>query len=158
MPAPAVAAIATVARFLASKGSREAIKKYGKEAVEKARKHLEDLTNKKTPRQKQSEKATKNQRTYREGQRKAGAVLGAAGLAVGRASSNGNKPKEKPKPKPKAKAKAKPANGRVNPSDYPTYKKNTASAKSFREAQREAKRKGQKTFTWEGRRYNTTEK
>ena len=142
MPAPVAAAVATVARFLASKGSREAIKRFGKKAVDEAKKHLRDVTTKKSPGQKQSATATKSQRTYREGQRKTGAVLGAAGLAIGRASSNGNKPKEKPKPKPKpkAKAKAKPANGRVNPSDYPTYRKNTPSAKSFREAQRAAKR------------------
>ena len=160
MPAPVAAAVATVARFLASKGSREAIKRFGKEAVDKAKKHLEDVTTKKNPRQQQTAKATQAQRTFREGQRKALALGAGGGVAVGKALSNGNKPKEKPKPKPKpkAKAKAKPANGRVNPSDYPTYRKNTASAKSFREAQRRAKRNGQKTFTWEGRRYNTTEK
>ena len=156
MPAPVAAAVATVARFLASKGSREAIKRFGKKAVDEAKRHLKDVTTKKNPRQQQSAAATKGQRTFREGQRKALALGAGGGVAVGKALSNGNKPKEKPKPKPKAKAK--PANGRVNPSDYPTYRKNTASAKSFREAQREAKRKGQKTFTWEGRRYNTTEK
>ena len=56
------------------------------------------------------------------------------------------------------KAASKPRGGRVNPSDYPTYKRSSESAKSFRAAQRAAKAKGNKTFTWEGRRYNTTEK
>ena len=56
------------------------------------------------------------------------------------------------------KAKAKAKDPRVNPSDYPTYRKESKSAVSFREAQRKAKSNGQKTFTWEGRRYNTKEK
>ena len=54
--------------------------------------------------------------------------------------------------------KSKAKEPRANPKDFPKYSKTTKSAVSFREATRAAKRKGQKTFTWEGRRYNTDEK
>jgi hypothetical protein len=42
------------------------------------------MKSKKTTGQKQSEKATKGQRTYREGQRKAGVAGGAAGYTAGK--------------------------------------------------------------------------
>jgi len=48
-----------------------------------AKKHAKDVTTKKKPNQKKTEKATKGQRTYREGQRKAGAVGGTAGYVAG---------------------------------------------------------------------------
>ena len=152
----ALPAIATVARFIASSGVPAAIKKYGLKAVNEAKKHLKDMTTNPTSGQKKIAPVTKNQRAARDTLRKGLAVGAAGGFAAGKAGNNSNGTKAKPKPK--AKAKAQPSSGRVNPSDYPTYKRNTESAKSFRAAQRAAKAKGNKTFTWEGRRYNTTEK
>ena len=161
------AAASTIARFVAKKGIQEAFKKYGKKAVKEAgktNKAIDNALNKiqgvtpKTP-GRASKKAgiivgKKRVKADRVTQRIKGGGLGVAGtLAVTELT------KDKPKPKPKAKAKAK--NGkdpRVNPKDFPTYKKTSKSAVSFREAQRKAKRNKQKTFTWEGRRYNTTEK
>tara|TARA_R110000796_G_scaffold2224_3_gene8946 strand:- start:196 stop:666 length:471 start_codon:yes stop_codon:yes gene_type:complete len=49
-------------------------------------------------------------------------------------------------------------NGRVNPKDYPTYKKGTDSSKAFQEAFRQAVKDKKKTFTFEGRVYNTKKK
>jgi hypothetical protein len=46
---------------------------------------------------------------------------------------------------------------RINPEDYPVYKKGTESAKSFREAQRKAKKEKADFFEWEGREYNVKE-
>ena len=46
-------------------------------------------------------------------------------------------------------------NGRINPKDYPTYKKGTKSAKAFQEAFKKAVDNNQKTFKFEGRVYNT---
>ena len=150
----ALPAIATVARFIASSGVPAAIKKYGVKAVNEAKKHLKDMTTKPTSGQKKIAPVTKSQRAARSSFRKGLATGGAGVYAAGKLSNNGNGTKAKPKPK----AKAQPRGGRTNPSDYPTYKKSTESAKSFRAAQRAAKAKGNKTFTWEGRRYNTTEK
>ena len=73
-------------------------------------------------------------------------------LAVTSAMSD-KKDKPKAKPKAKAKAKAKPSDQRTNPKDYPVYKKGSKSAKAFQEAYGKAKKNGQKTFTFEGRRY-----
>ena len=47
------------------------------------------------------------------------------------------------------------SDGRVNPADFPTYKKDTKSATSFRNAFKNAVDKGDKTFKWEDRTYNT---
>ncbi len=148
----ALPAIVTVARFIASSGVPAAIKKYGAKAVNEAKKHLKDMTTKPSPGQKKIAPVTKSQRATRDTGRKALAAGAAGGFAAGKVGNNGNETKAKPK------AKAQPRGGRTNPSDYPTYQKSTASAKSFRAAQRAAKAKGNKTFTWEGRRYNTTEK
>ena len=156
MPLPAGAAIATVARFIASSGVPAAIKKYGVKAVNEAKKHLKDMTTKPTSGQKKIAPVTKKQRAARDTARKSFAAGAAGSYAVGKLGSNGSETKAKPRPK--SKAKAQPRGGRVNPSDYPTYKRSSESAKSFRAAQRAAKAKGNKTFTWEGRRYNTTEK
>jgi len=150
----ALPAIATVARFIASSGVPAAIKKYGVKAVNEAKKHLKDMTTKPSPGQKKIAPVTKSQRATRDTGRKALAAGAAGGFAAGKVGNNGNGTKAEPKPK----AKAQPRGGRTNPSDYPTYRKSTTSAKSFRAAQRAAKAKGNKTFTWEGRRYNTTEK
>jgi hypothetical protein len=50
------------------------------------------------------------------------------------------------------------SNGRVNPSDYPIYQKDTKSGKAFRKAFKEAVKAGKKTFKFEGRVYNTKKK
>jgi len=84
MPA---AIVLRAAKMIKDSGAAAAIKKYGKEVVDEAKKHINDIKSKKTIAQKQSEKATKGQRTYREGQRKAG-IAGAAG---GAAASSSNK-------------------------------------------------------------------
>lgn len=47
---------------------------------------------------------------------------------------------------------------RVNKEDYPTYRKDTKSAESFREAFKNAKEAGKDSFSFEGRTYNTEEK
>ena len=47
---------------------------------------------------------------------------------------------------------------KADPKDFPTYKKGTKSAGSFRAATAAAKKAGKKTFTWEGRKYSTKEK
>ena len=47
---------------------------------------------------------------------------------------------------------------RINPEDYPVYKKDSESAKAFRQAQRDAKKAGADFFEYEGRSYNTREK
>jgi hypothetical protein len=154
MALPAIPAVATVARFIASSGVPAAIKKYGAKAVNEAKKHLKDMTTKPTSGQKKIAPVTKSQRATRGSFRKGLATGGAGVYAASKLGSNDNGTKTKPKPK----AKAQPRGGRTNPSDYPTYGESTTSAKSFRAAQRAAKSKGNKTFTWEGRRYNTTEK
>ena len=41
---------------------------------------------------------------------------------------------------------------------YPVYKKKSAAASSFRSAFADAKKAGRKTFTWEGKKYNTKTK
>tara|TARA_R110000796_G_scaffold193668_1_gene310132 strand:+ start:228 stop:956 length:729 start_codon:yes stop_codon:yes gene_type:complete len=51
-----------------------------------------------------------------------------------------------------------PTGGRVNKEDYPTYKKGTESAAAFRKQFKDAKDSGKKTFTYEGRKYNTQDK
>ena len=145
----AIPAIVAVARLIASSGVPAAIKKYGVKAVNEAKKHMKDMTTKASDGQKKIAPVTKSQRATRDTGRKALAVGAAGGYAAGRGrSSNETKPKAKPKAK----------EPRANPKDFPKYSKTTKSAVSFREATRAAKRKGQKTFTWEGRRYNTDEK
>ena len=157
MPAPLVMA---AARLLASKGAREAIKKYGKKIVDEARKHAKDLTTKPTPGQKKIAPVTKAQRATRDTARKSfgvgnvtGGTAGVGGtLAVTSAMSD---KKQQPSAKPKAKTGAKvKKDQRTNPQDYPTYRKGTPSSKAFQDAYRTAKSNGQKTFTFEGRRYS----
>tara|TARA_R110000823_G_C15616373_1_gene467071 strand:- start:51 stop:485 length:435 start_codon:yes stop_codon:yes gene_type:complete len=143
----AIPAIVAVARLIASSGVPAAIKKYGVKAVNEAKKHMKDMTTKASDGQKKIAPVTKSQRATRDTGRKALAVGAAGGYAAGRGGSS-NEPKAKPKAK----------EPRANPKDFPKYSKTTKSAVSFREATRAAKRKGQKTFTWEGRRYNTDEK
>ena len=154
MPAPA--AIPAILSFIGRKGLMQAIKKYGKKAVEEARKHGRDMVTKPNPGQKKVAQATKGQRATRQSVRRTAGTVGAAGAASTAAGySAGKSSNSSSTSKPKAVAKKDP---RANPSDYPTYRKSSKSAASFREAQRKAKRNNQKTFTWEGRRYNTKEK
>jgi len=82
MPAP-LAAIPTVAAFLGRHGVTKAIKKYGKKAVDEARKHSKDLTTKKTTGQKKIEPVTKSQRATRSTARRTAAVAGPVGAAIG---------------------------------------------------------------------------
>jgi len=155
------AAASTIARFVAKKGIQEAFKKYGKKAVKEAGKTNKAIDNALNRIQGVTPK------TPGRASKKAGIIVGkkrvkadrvtqaikGGGLGVGGTLAVTELTKDKPKPKAK--------NGkdlRVNPKDFPTYKKTSKSAVSFREAQRKAKRNKQKTFTWEGRRYNTTEK
>jgi len=70
------------------------------------------------------------------------------GLSVGILGSDLTK-------KPSAKTNGK---GRINPKDFPTYKKGTKSAKAFQEAFKKAVKNKQKTFTFEGRVYSTDKK
>ena len=42
--------------------------------------------------------------------------------------------------------------------NYPVYKKRSVTAKSFRTAFADAKKSGYKTFTWNGKKYNTKTK
>ena len=150
MPAPV--AIPAILQFLGRQGLKQAIKKYGKRAVEEARKHGRDMVTKPTAGQKKVAQATKGQRATRQSVRRTaatGAASTAAGYSAGKSSNDSSTSK------PKTVAKKDP---RANPSDYPTYRKSSKSAASFREAQRKAKSNNQKTFTWEGRRYNTKEK
>ena len=160
MPVPAAAA--AILSFIGRQGVTQAVKKFGKKAVDEARKHGKDMVTKPTSGQAKVKKAVSGQRANRETMRRTagtvGAAAGAAGAAgVGKMSNGSNTTKPKAKVAPKAKTIVK-KDSRVNPSDYPTYRKDSKSAGSFREAQRRAKRNGQKTFTWEGRRYNTKEK
>ena len=167
MPAPIVAGVMVVARFIASKGVTQAIKKYGKKAVDKARpyvqearRHVEDLKTKPTPGQEKIAPITKRQRATRDTARKAfsvgnvtGATAGIGGTLAVTSAMSDKKDKPKAKPKAKAKAKAKSSDQRTNPKDYPVYKKGSKSAKAFQEAYGKAKKNGQKTFTFEGRKY-----
>jgi hypothetical protein len=94
MPAPAI-----ILRFLSSKGVREAVKKYGKKAVDEAKKHIDDFKTKPTPGQQKINPVTKSQRANRETMRRS--------VGTGSLQSD-NKPKAAPKAKPKAAPKAKP--------------------------------------------------
>tara|TARA_S200002703_G_scaffold114298_1_gene99770 strand:- start:830 stop:1294 length:465 start_codon:yes stop_codon:yes gene_type:complete len=154
MPVPAAAA--AILSFIGRQGVTQAIKKFGKKAVDEARKHGKDMVTKPTPGQSKVKKAVSGQRANRETMRRTAGATGLAGYGAGKMS--GGSEATKPKAKAKAKAKPKAKDPRTNPKDFPVYGKSTDSAKAFREAQRKAKRNGQKTFTFEGRRYNTTEK
>jgi len=79
MPAP-LAAIPAVSAFIAKHGITKAVKKYGRKAVDEARKHMKDVTTKKTPGQKKIEPVTKSQRATRSTARRTAA--GTAGLTA----------------------------------------------------------------------------
>ena len=146
-------ALPAIVALIARAGVPAAIKKFGAKAVKEAQKHGKDMVTKPKAGQKKSAPATKGQRTYRSGQRK-GAAVGAGLTALGSAAKKNseNKPKSKELNKPKE------TGGRTNPKDFPTYGKKTQSGAAFRKAFKEANAKGQKTFTFEGRRYSTDKK
>jgi uncharacterized protein involved in outer membrane biogenesis len=92
MPA---AIILRAAKMIKDSGAAAAIKKYGKEVVDEAKKHIKDIKTKKTVGQAQTEKATQGQRTYRSGQRKAGTAGAVGGYTAGSvdlSSKNGELP------------------------------------------------------------------
>ena len=122
-----------------------------------ASKHVADIVSKKTDKQKMTEKATKGQRTYREGQRKAGGTGLAAGAATASAIGSGINEKNK-EAAAKEKGKGTGNDTRAKASDFPTYKKGTASSKAFNEAFKKAKDADKKTFTFEGRTYKVADK
>ena len=86
MPLPliplAVAGAGVIARFVAKKGIKEAVKKYGKKAVTEVQKNAKDMVTKKTPGQAKVVTPVKAQRQYRKGTRVA-AGMGVAAGAVG---------------------------------------------------------------------------
>jgi hypothetical protein len=86
--------------------------------------------------------------------KKAGAVAGAAGAASAAMRSGGNEESKTTKAAPtKSTATAGSKDQRVNPKDFPTYRKSTDSAKAFRDAFKKAKDDDKKTFSFEGRTY-----
>jgi hypothetical protein len=107
--------------------------------------------------QKKTKDATQAQAVYKKGQAKA--VLGTVG--VGTLIYSNISEDDLPDIMKKAEAANVPVkviDERINPEDYPVYKKNTDSAKAFRQAQRDAKKAGADFFKFEGRDYNTREK
>lgn len=121
-----------------------------------ASKHMSDLATKKSAKQRMTEEATKGQRTYREGQRKAGGA-GAATGAVATAATTAKYESDKKEAKAKE-SKGKGNDTRTKATDFPTYKKGTESSKAFNEAFKKAKDAGKKTFTFEGRSYKVEDK
>lgn len=85
MVAPLVAAgVATVARYIASKGMAAAVKRYGKKLAQQGAKHAKDMTTKPNAGQRKIEQATRGQRASRKAQRigfGVGVASGAAGTA-----------------------------------------------------------------------------
>ena len=108
--------------------------------------------------QQQIKKATESQAVTVKAQGRAfayGTTLGIGGLIYSNVSD-----KEVPSLMQKAEAANIPfrvVEERINPEEYPVYKKNSDSAKAFRQAQRDAKQAGADFFEYEGRSYNTTE-
>lgn len=126
-----------------------------------ASKHTTDILTKKTDKQKATEKATKGQRTYREGQRKAGGTglaAGAATASVVGAGINEKNKKETAAKEKESKGKGTGNDTRAKAADFPTYKKGTESSKAFNEAFKKAKDADKKTFTFEGRSYKVADK
>jgi hypothetical protein len=74
MGVPLIAAAAgVVARFIAKRGLAAATKKFTKKAVNEGKKHMKDLKDGPTSGQKKIDPATRAQRVYRSGQRRAAA-------------------------------------------------------------------------------------
>ena len=91
-----------VVRLVQNKGVQEAVKKYGKKAVDEAKKHINDMKTKPSPGQQKINPVTKSQRANRETMRKSATTGGVVGYAAGSLNN------EKPKPKAEAAAKAAP--------------------------------------------------
>ena len=188
IPLLVYAAAPIVARYIAKKGIGAAIKKFTKKAINEGKKHADDVFKKNGGKTAEKAANIKKMRPVQNAStnnritmRRAGATgigIGAAGTAL---SMKGDKDKPKTssmttkgksenpksrgmsekKPKSRNTVKDKPkasASKQVNPKDFPTYKKDTKSAGSFRAATTAAKKAGKKTFTWEGRKYSTKEK
>ena len=95
-------AISAIIRLIMSKGTQEAIKKYGAPAVREAKRHIDDLMKKPTAGQNAVEKATKSQRAARSKVRKAVVGTGAVGtVAAGAAYKAGQTSKDNSKRKNK---------------------------------------------------------
>ena len=110
--------------------------------------------------QEQIKKAAQQTAEYAKGQAKAAAAGSATTVGVGGLIYNISND-ELPTVIEKAKAEdieLKIIDERINPADYPVYKKDSDSAKAFRQMQREAKKAGATFFEFEGRPYNTREK
>jgi hypothetical protein len=179
IPLLVYAAAPVVARYIAKKGIGAAIKKFTKKAINEGKKHADDVFKKNGGKTAEKAANIKKMRPVQNAStnnritmRRAGATgigIGTAGTAL---SMKGDKAKPKPSstttkgksenPRNKNKVnKGMPkasASKQVNPKDFPTYKKDTKSAGSFRAATTAAKKAGKKTFTWEGRKYSTKEK
>lgn len=155
----AVPLLAAVAKLIGMTAAKELLKKGGQAALRGALRQggkAKKLTKRPTSGQKKVEKATKGQRAYAKGQAKAGvAGAGATALAMKKGE---DKPKKGNIPAPKTGTQMRTPDGRINPSDFPTYKKGTKSAKAFQEAFGKAKKAGKKTFKFEGRTYKVESK
>jgi len=144
MPVPIVlaAAIALVGRTAAT----AALKKGGEAALKtivRQGKQAQKLTKPATSGQKRVETAVKGQRAYAKGKAKgagAGLAIGAGGVKLAQKDKETN------------------TDTRTNARDYPVYKKGSDSSTAFKTAFGAAKKKGQKTFTWEGRKYKVESK
>lgn len=171
MPPPLIyAAGAAVARYIGKRGITAAAKKFTKKALSEGKKHADDVLKKnggKSPEKAANIKKIRPVQNANANSRKTTRRAGLGGFVIGAAATKSKtyktKSAEAKSAASKSKSVAKPArkptsDGRTNPKDYPTYKKSTKSAGSFRSATAAAKKAGNKTFTWEGRRYNTKEK
>ena len=110
--------------------------------------------------QKKVEKATQKQAVTAKAQAKAFGY-GALTISLGDLLYSNISEDEVPSLMKKAEAANIPfrvVDERINPEDYPVYKKDSESAKAFRQAQRNAKKAGADFFEYEGRSYNTREK
>ena len=90
MAGPA-AIVLRAAKMIKDSGLAAAAKEFSDDVIKQAKKHIKDMKSKKTAGQKQSEKATKGQRTYREGQRKAGVGGAVMGYTAGGVELSGGK-------------------------------------------------------------------
>jgi len=173
------AAGATVARYIIKNGAVKAAKKFTKAALSEGKKHADDVLKKNGGKSAETAANIKKMRpvqTSTANHRKTVRRAGLGGVAIGAVAATKSKisfhnktdktesvAAKSDKPTSKSESAVKPtrkptSDGRTNPKDYPTYGEKTESAGSFRSATAAAKKSGKKTFTWEGRKYNTKEK
>lgn len=138
------------AKALLKKGGQAALKKVVNNA-----KGVKRLTKKATEGQEKIDGVAQYGRAPMKSKVKALAVGAGAGAAATKASKD--KPAKPAKPATTSKPKPRP-DQRTNPSDFPTYKKGTTSAKAFQSAFAAAKKEGKKTFKFEGRTYKVETK